>query len=194
MASAALPFFFPAIEVDGAWYGDGGIRLTAPLSPAIHLGAKRILAVTTRYTRTSEEADRPMINGYPPPAQVAGVLFNAIFLDQLDGDALQLRTVNDLIAHLPEHKRQGLRPINLLVVRPSEDLGRLANDYEAELPKAFRFLTRGLGTRETRSNDMLSLVMFQPDYVKRLMDLGEADAEKRRADFERFLSTPARED
>ena len=187
MASAALPFFFPAIEVDGAFYGDGGIRLTAPLSPAIHLGAKRIIAVTTRYARTREEADRPMITGYPPPAQVAGVLFNAIFLDQLDGDALQLRTVNALIEALPEEKRQGLRPIDLLVVRPSQDLGRMANAYEAELPKAFRFFTRGLGTRETRSNDMLSLVMFQPDYVKRLLELGEADAECRREDFEEFL-------
>jgi len=143
--------------------------------------------VTTRYARTREEADRPMITGYPPPAQVAGLLFNAIFLDQLDGDALQLRTVNSLIEAIPEDKRQGLRPIDLLVVRPSEDLGRLANAYEAELPKAFRFFTRGLGTRETRSNDMLSLVMFQPDYVKRLLELGEADAEKRRADFEAFL-------
>jgi len=194
MASAALPFFFPAIEVDGAWYGDGGIRLTAPLSPAVHLGAKKIIAVTTRYARTRQEADRPMITAYPPPAQVAGVLFNAIFLDQLDGDALHLRQINELIEMLPDEKRQGLRPIDLLVVRPSEDLGRLANAYEAELPKGFRFLTRGLGTRETRSNDMLSLVMFQPDYVKRLLELGEADAEKRRADFERFLSTPARED
>jgi len=194
MASAALPFFFPAIEVDGAWYGDGGIRLMAPLSPAVHLGATRILAVTTRYARTREEADRPMIVDYPPPAQVAGVLFNAIFLDQLDGDALQLRQINKLIGAQPENERMGLKPIDLLVLRPSEDLGRLANHYEAELPKAFRFLTRGLGTKETRSNDMLSLVMFQPDYVKRLMDLGEADAEKRRADFERFLSTPARED
>lgn len=193
MASAALPFFFPAIEVDDAWYGDGGIRLTAPLSPAIHLGAKKIIAVTTRYARTREEADRPMITGYPPPAQVAGVLFNAIFLDQLDGDAMQLRLINELIKQLPEERRQGLRAIDLLVVRPSEDLGRLANAYEAELPKGFRFLTRGLGTRETRSNDMLSLVMFQPDYVKRLLDLGESDAEKRRADFERFLATPARE-
>jgi NTE family protein len=191
MASAALPFFFPATEVDGAWYGDGGIRLTAPLSPAIHLGAKKIIAVTTRYARTREEADRPMITGYPPPAQVAGVLFNAIFLDQLDGDALQLRTVNQLIEALPEEKRMGLRPIELLVVRPSEDLGRLANAYEAELPKAFRFFTRGLGTRETRSNDMLSLVMFQPDYVKRLLELGEADAEKRRADFEALFTLPA---
>jgi NTE family protein len=188
MASSALPFFFPAIEVDGAWFGDGGIRLTAPLSPAIHLGAKKIVAVTTRYARSREEADRPMISGYPPPAQVAGVLFNAIFLDQLDGDALQLRTFNQLIEMLPDEKRLGLRPIDLLVVRPSEDLGRLANAYEAELPKGFRFLTRGLGTRETRSNDMLSLVMFQPDYVKRLLELGEEDAAKRRDDFAAFFA------
>jgi NTE family protein len=188
MASAALPFFFPAIEVDGAYYGDGGIRLTQPLSPAIHLGAKRIIAVTTRYAKSREEADRPSIVGYPPPAQVAGQLFNAIFLDQLDSDALHLRQINGLIAAQPEAERMGLRPIELLVLRPSEDLGRLANAYEADLPKAFRFFTRGLGTKETRSNDMLSLVMFQTDYVKRLIELGEQDALAKRAEIAAFLT------
>jgi NTE family protein len=187
MASAALPFFFPAIEVDGAFYGDGGIRLTHPLSPAIHLGARRIIAVSTRYAKTREEADRPSIIGYPPPAQVAGMLFNAIFLDQLDADAMQLRLTNALIDAHPEERRMGLRPIDLLVLRPSEDLGRLANAYEVDLPRAFRFFTRGLGTKETRSNDMLSLVMFQTDYVKRLIELGEADAFSKRKEIEAFL-------
>ncbi len=187
MASAALPFFFPAIEVDGAWYGDGGIRLTAPLSPAIHLGATRILAVTTRYNRTREEADRPVIVNYPPPAQVAGILFNAIFLDQLEDDAMQLRLVNKLIEAQPPEQRNGLRPIQLLVLRPTEDLGRLANHYEADLPKGFRFLTRGLGTKETRSNDMLSLVMFQQDYVRHLIELGQSDAAAKRDQIAEFL-------
>jgi NTE family protein len=187
MASSALPFFFPAIEVDGAWYGDGGIRLTAPLSPAVHLGAKRILAVSTRYARTREEADRPAVVGYPPPAQVAGVLYNAIFLDLLDTDALHMQQINQFVARLPEGQRDGLRHIDLLVIRPSQDLGRLANAYEPELPRAFRFLTRGMGTRETRSNDMLSLVMFQSDYVKRLIEMGEADAKARMPGIERFL-------
>jgi len=187
MASAALPFFFPAVEVDGHWYGDGGIRLTAPLSPAVHLGATRIIAVSTRYARSREEADRPAIAGYPPPAQVAGVLYNAIFLDQLDGDALELRRINDLIAALPESQRQNFRRIDLLMLRPSVDLGRLANEYEPDLPRPFRFLVRGLGTRETRSNDMLSLVMFQGDYVRRLIELGEADAAARIDDIRRFL-------
>jgi len=187
IASAALPFFFPAVEIDGSWYGDGGIRLTAPLSPAVHLGATRIIAVSTRYARSREEADRPAIAGYPPPAQVAGVLYNAVFLDQLDGDALELRRINDLIARLPESQRHGFRRIDLLMLRPSVDLGRLANEYEPDLPRPFRFLVRGLGTRETRSNDMLSLVMFQGDYVRRLLELGEADAAKRIADIRRFL-------
>ena len=188
MASAALPFFFPAVEVGGAWYGDGGIRLTAPLSPAVHLGARRIIAVSTRYARSHEEADRPAVAGYPPPAQVAGVLYNAIFLDLLDTDALHMQQVNSLIAKLPEGLADGLRPIDLLVLRPSQDLGRLANAYEPQLPRAFRFLTRGLGTRETRSNDMLSLVMFQNDYVNRLIEMGESDAMARLEEIRRFLS------
>lgn len=188
MASAALPFFFPAVEIDGAWFGDGGIRLTAPLSPAVHLGARRIIAISTRYARSREEADRPSVIGYPPPAQVAGVLYNAIFLDQLDADALQMQQVNALLARLPESERGGLRHIDLLMLRPSQDLGRLANEYEPELPHAFRFLTRGLGTRETRSNDMLSLVMFQNDYVRRLIELGEADAARRIGEIRSFLN------
>ena len=118
MASAALPFLFPAVQVDGAWYGDGGIRLTAPLSPAVHLGAERIIAVSTRYARTWEEADRPAVIGYPPPAQVAGVLYNAIFLDQLDADGLQLRRINDLVASSREGESGGLRHIDLLMLRP----------------------------------------------------------------------------
>lgn len=190
MASAALPLFFPAVQVDGAWYGDGGIRLTAPLSPAIQLGAHRILAVSTRYARTQDEAARPQVDVYPPPAQVAGVLLNAIFLDLLDVDAERLQELNGLVARLPEAERGHLRHIDLLVMRPSQDLGRLANEFEADLPPAFRFLVRGLGSRETRSNDMLSLLMFQPDYVGRLVELGEADAYARRDEIDAFLARP----
>ena len=190
MASAALPLFFPAVEVGGRWYGDGGIRLTAPLSPAIHLGADRILAITTRYRRTREEAAEPQVQGYPPVAQVAGALLNAIFLDLFDADALTLERVNGLIERLPPEDRGELRPIELLVLRPSRDLGKLANEYEADLPRAFRFLTRGLGTRETRSNDLLSLVMFQADYLAHLIRLGEADAQARCGEIEAFLAGP----
>ena len=191
MASAALPLFFPAIQLDGSWYGDGGIRLTAPLSPAIHLGARRIMAISTRYQRSASEADEPIVPGYPPPAQVVGVLMNSIFLDLLDHDAARLELLNRLLESLPEKRREGLRPVKLLILRPSVDLGKLADQYEAALPRAFRFFTRGLGTRQTRSSDLLSLVLFQPDYLRTLMDLGDADAEARSDEIAAFLSDEA---
>lgn len=192
LASSSLPFFFPAAEVDGAWYGDGGIRLTAPLSPAVHLGAHRIMVVSTRFGRPFSEDDRPAVNRYPPPAQVAGVLFNAIFLDLLDADALRLQQVNMLLDRVPPEARDGFRKIDLLVLRPSEDLGQLANSYERTLPRSFRFMVRGLGSQDTRSNDLLSLMMFHPEYIARLMELGEADAKARASEIDAFLERTPR--
>lgn len=187
MASAALPLLFPAVQLAGGWYGDGGIRLTAPLSPALHLGARRILAISTRYARSEQEADQAEIPGYPPPAQVAGVLLNSVFLDLLDADALRMARINQLLEALPDDAHTDLRPVGLLTVRPSQDLGKLAGRYEPRLPGAFRFLTRGLGTRQTSSPDFLSLILFQPDYLKALMDLGETDARARGEEIGAFL-------
>jgi len=187
MASTSLPLFFPSVVLDGEWHGDGGIRLSAPLSPAVHLGAQRIIAISTRHqSGASPAAHAPMIDGYPPPAQIAGSLVNALFLDLLDGDALRLVRINELLARLPEERRDGLRTVDILLFRPSRDLGELANEYEPQLPRGFRFLTRGLGTRQTRSNDFLSLVMFQHDYLKHLIELGRADAEARLDELLRF--------
>jgi NTE family protein len=187
MASAALPLFFPAVCVDGHWYGDGGVRLSAPLSPALHLGASRILAISTRYERTAEEAEEPAIHGYPPPAQVLGVLLNAVFLDLIDQDAARLERLNDLIDELPDERRHGMKPIRLLVMRPTRDLGDIAAGYEIRLPRAFRFMIRGLGTRRTRSSDVLSMLAFVPEYLGALIELGEADADARRDEIAEFI-------
>ena len=192
MASAALPLFFPAVRIGNAWFGDGGIRLTAPLSPALHLGATHILAVATRHERSADQAGAPTIAGYPPPAQVMGVLLNSVFLDVIDQDALRLERINALIERLPEEDRTGMRPVRLLVMRPSVDLGRLAGEYEPQLPKAFRLLTRGFGAKETASPDVLSMLMFQEDYLARLVELGEADAEARAAEIDDFLTDAIR--
>lgn len=188
MASAALPLFFPAVRVGTEYYGDGGIRQTAPLSPALHLGARRIIAISTRHGGADVAAHRPLVMGYPPPAQVMGVLLNAVFLDLIDQDVLRLQRLNSLLAKLPEEKRDGLRIIDLLMLRPSEDLGRLAREFEPRLPGAFRTLTRGLGTREASSPDALSMLMFQSDYLERLIEIGERDAEARRYELEAFIA------
>jgi NTE family protein len=187
MASSSLPMLFPAVQVGDLWYGDGGISLTAPLSPAIHLGASRIFAIATRHRTTRPPPDPPGPAPYPPPAQIAGVLLNAIFLDQFDADTLTAQRLNKLIEELPPEKRGLLRPIELFVLRPSRDLGKMANEFEAALPPAFRFLTRGLGTRDARSNDLLSLIMFQPDYLAGLIAIGEADVTARIDEIAAFL-------
>jgi len=187
MASAALPLIFPAIRLGGYWYGDGGIRLATPLAPAVHLGADRIIAISTRYQRDLKEANRPTIEGYPPPAQVAGTLMAAIFLDAMEEDAARLQRTNRLLKEYPPEKRRDLRPIELLVLRPSVDLGKLSAEYEVRLPKPFRFLTRGLGTKETKSPDFLSMLMFQEDYLSRLIEIGERDAEAQAPAIYRML-------
>jgi NTE family protein len=188
MASSALPLLFPAVQVAGEWYGDGGVRMTAPFSPALHLGASRILTISTRYRRSQAEADRSQIAGYPPPAQVLGVLYNAVFLDLIDQDILRLELINRLLREVPSERRGSHRHVDILALRPSSDLGRLARDYEPRLPTAFRFLSRGLGTRRTASPDVLSLLMFQHDYLDALVQLGERDAELQKDRIDAFLA------
>jgi NTE family protein len=187
LASGALPMLFPAIQLDHAWYGDGGIRLVTPLSPAVHLGANRILAFSTRFPRTAREAEQPQVLGYPPPAQIAGQLLRAIFIDDHARDALTLQRINALLASLPPDQRLGLRPIDLVLLRPSRDIGRLARQYEPSLPFAFRHLIRGLGAGETNAPDLLSLLMFQPDYLRSLIEIGEADADAQGDEICRLL-------
>lgn len=192
MASAALPIFFPAVRIDDAtlgshWYGDGGMRLLAPLSPALHLGADRVLAISTRHDRSQKESDAPKVIGYPPPAQVLGMLLNSVFLDLIDQDVLRLERLNALLEHVPAENRGGLRPIRILTMRPSQDIAKLAADYEIDLPWAFRFMTRGLGTQETRSPDVLAMLMFNPPYLQAVMEMGERDAEARADELVRFV-------
>lgn len=187
LASTSLPLLFPAVPIGDAWYGDGGIRLLAPLSPAIHLGADRILVISTRYERSRTEADEPAFTGYPPAAQIIGVLMNAIFLDTLDQDVLMMDRINALVEELPKRKRNGLRPIRLLLLRPSEDLGKLAAAYEVPLRGALGLLTRGLGTGETKSPDWLSMLLFEEAYLGRLIEIGYEDARRQHHEVEAFL-------
>ena len=143
MASAALPLFFPAVKLEGAWHGDGGIRLTAPLSPALHLGATRILAVSPRATPVNVMPEE-MRAEYPSPAQIAGTLLNAVFLDLLDYDALQMNRVNRLLDRMDPEQWGDFRQVEVMVLRPRTDLGQLAREQKVSMPRAFRFFQRGV--------------------------------------------------
>ncbi len=188
LASSALPGIFPAVRIGDQYYGDGGIRLIAPLSPALHLGAQRILAVSTRYDRSRAEADRPEVVGYPPPAQIMGVLTNAVFLETLDQDVRRLERLNQLLERIPRKARDGMRPVKMVVIRPSRDLSKMARDFEPSLPRGIRYLARGLGVNRTGSPDTLAMMMFQPDYLRALIELGEHDAERRLDELTELLA------
>lgn len=189
MASSALPLLFPAERLDGHFYGDGSIRQSAPLAPAVHLGADRILAVSARYERNAEEARHPVVQGYPPPAQVMGLLFNSIFLDTLDADSVRLDRINDLLERCGDGGDPGkaFRRIELLLLRPSRDLGQLASEYADRLPRILRYLAGGLGSREGRTADFVSYLLFEESYLSRLMELGEEDAAAQWERIEAFL-------
>jgi NTE family protein len=188
LASAALPFVFPAVKINGAWHGDGGIRLAAPLSPAVHLGASRIIAMSTGYQRTPDEASTPVVTGYPPAAQILGQLVNAVFLDAIDEDVVRMERMNEMLRKLEPRDRDGMKPIELLVLRPSIDLGKLAGDYEQFLPRKMKLFLRALGVKETESPDFVSLLLFEPTFTKKIIEIGERDVEARLPELRAFLA------
>src|SRR5690606_5993365 len=119
-------------------------------------GANRILAISTRYARTKAEADAPTSTGYPQLGQIASLLMNSVFLDALDQDAHTMDRINALLDQLPARKRMGLRQIDLLVLRPSLDLGKLAGEYEPMIRGPLKLISRILGGR-SNSPDWLSM-------------------------------------
>lgn len=191
MASSSIPLVFPAVKVSDEYYGDGSIRQAAPLAPAIHLGANRLLAISTRYSPTLEEVEERMTPQYPPPAQIIGMLFNTIFLDTLEGDAERLRRINEILDALPEgsHSPEDLRKIRLLVIRPSRDLGNMAEGYRKRLPRSLRFMLRGLGVQRLRGPELLSYLLFETPYVASVMELGYEDTMSQWNEIEPFFTT-----
>jgi NTE family protein len=188
MASAAVPILFPAVRLGDGFYGDGSVRQTAPLAPAIHLGARAILVVTQRSdpARVPSPAAAPQ---YPALAEVVGLLLHAIFLDALEADAERLERVNRLVTALPQAQRpDGLRPVRLLLLRPSRDLGALAAGCPVKLPRLMRWLVRGMGGQRASAVDFLSYLLFDPAYTSALIELGYGDARAQWSRIEAFLA------
>ena len=195
MASASLPLLFPAVQLGDEWHGDGEMRLDSPLSPLIALGVDRILAVSTHRGAFGEQ-EEGFARGYPPPGQIAGTVVNSAFLHNLAGDVRALRRVNHLVGSRSADSdgNRAFRQVGLYVMRPSCDPEAVAGRREETLPWALRWMVRGLGTHSTASPGLLSLVSFQPDYIRELMSTGEADAERESASIQAFLRGETVED
>jgi len=185
MASSAIPLFFPPVRIGNQWYGDGGVRLVAPLGPAVHLGADRLFVISTHFA--GEETMPPPSPEAPSPATVLAAMYNAVFLDQLDQDERQTRQISRLVRQLPSEKRGVLREIKLFVIRPSQDLGALAFDLKDELPPTFRYFLNRFGASQSGSDDFLSTLLFHPTYIQRLLEIGEQDGTDQAAGLDEFL-------
>ena len=186
MASAAIPFIFPAARVDGEWYGDGAMRQLAPLSPAVHLGANRILVVGTRADAAPSAAasgrDRP-----PSPGDLLGFVLDSLFTDGLSIDLERLRQINAILQLSATVALPDRRPIEALVIQPSDDPTAIARRHLHAMPRSLRTLLRTMGALEARGGVLASYLLFESSYTTELMRLGRADAEARRADIETFL-------
>jgi NTE family protein len=198
MASSSIPIFFPAIQIGGKYYADGCVRLMTPLSPAVHLGAERILAIGVRREEppdaraaSPERGEERDQEPYPTVAETAGMLLNALFLEALESDIERFERINHTMSLVPapalKNERSPLRPIALLVLQPSRDLGRLAEGAIERLPPVVRHLFRGLGVTPSSGADLLSYLAFDREYTSPLLALGYADVMARKDELLRFL-------
>lgn len=189
LASSALPVLFEAVRIGKEYYGDGSLRLTAPLSPAIHCGADRILVIGAR--DATPPAEVPARPGYPGLGTISGYLLDMVFMDNLDADIERTRRIDRTLNLLPpgEHDKTGLRHVEVLMLQPSIDIRSIARTHQSQMPRTVRMLLRRLGIW---GNDwrMPSFLLFTPDYCGALIDLGFRDTMARRAEICRFLRLP----
>ena len=190
MASAAVPFVFPAVKLDGEYYGDGSMRHRAPLSPAIHLGADRMLVIGVRDERPDPE---PPADGHPTPptfAHLGGYMLDTLFMDGLYADLERLARLNRIVEQTAPERRQSLdnlRPLHTLVIVPKDDIRAIASRHAEELPRGVRLLLGGLGAMNRNGMQLVSYLLFESGFTRELIDMGFRDALAMEEELRAFL-------
>jgi NTE family protein len=189
LASSALPFIFPAVKVHREYFGDGSVRQIAPISPALHLGADRVLVVGTG--RQSPDQARARSNIYPSLAQIAGHALNSIFLDGLSVDIERLERINRTVSLVPADKLAAagvsLRPVKILFITPSQPIERIAARFVHELPRSVRFILRPTGALNRSGSNLASYLLFEEPFCRALIDLGYQDTAGREKEVREFF-------
>ena len=189
LASSALPFIFPAVKVHREYFGDGSVRQIAPISPALHLGADRVLVVGTG--RQTADMARARSNVYPSLAQVAGHALNSIFLDGLSVDLERLERINRTVNLIPQEKlaaaKVELRAVKVLFISPSQPLERIAARFVHELPPMVRFVLRPTGAMNRSGSNLVSYLLFEESFCRTLIDLGYQDTVVREQEVKAFF-------
>lgn len=189
MASAAIPLLFPAVHINREYFGDGALRQLAPISPALHLGAEKVLVIGV--SSDGEKIQREKNEGYPSIAQVVTNILNSSFIDSLEGDIERLNRINRTISHIPAEIRQqnvSLRHVDVLVISPaSKTLDQIAMKHAAALPRSIRTFVYGSGATKRGGSGVLSYLLFEGEYCQELIQLGYDDAMAKKVALCEFL-------
>lgn len=195
LASSAIPLLFPPVRVGREFFGDGAVRQNAPISPALHLGARRVLVVGVSGNPLSgaspDAPSAPAAHCPPSLAQMGGHLLNSTFIDSLEADIELLERLNQVSRLLaPEQRGSYLQPVDVLVIAPSRPLEEIASRHRQLLPRALRLFLSGPGATRASGATVLSYLLFEAGYCNELIELGYQDAMNRRAELECFLGLP----
>ena len=179
MASVALPVIFPAVRIGREYFGDGSLRQWAPLSPAVHLGAEKVLVVALRNEQPNRLPLEQEAVPYPSLGQIAGYLLDTLFMDSIYGDLERLQRINSTVSRIPDKpgEEQPLKVIDTMVITPSEDIRDIAQRHKDEFPQSVKFLLRGVGGLHKSGSQLLSYLLFEGRYCRDLIDLGVRDAQ-----------------
>jgi NTE family protein len=187
MASAAIPLLFPPIKIGDEYFGDGAMRQLHPLSPAIHLGADRLLIIGVRARRAAGVSVNRLQALTPSPGEIFGYMLDTLFTDQIYGDLEQLGRINELVHSAPQ-AAHGERTIETLMLAPSVDPREIAARHVAQMPRGLRALLRVIGGRDTSGFQLASYLMFEAGYTRALIELGYHDAMQARTALVAFMS------
>lgn len=193
MASSAIPFMFEAKKINREYFGDGSMRQSAPISPALHLGADRVLIIGVSNSDEVKPRNK-QTNNYPSLADIGGHILNSIFLDSMEADIERLERINKTISRIPTRQFvEGdikLRQVDSLVISPSQDLQAIADRHAHEFPRTIRYFLRGLGGMKKNSSSLASYLLFERSYCRELISLGYADTMQRKEEVISFLDIP----
>jgi NTE family protein len=187
MASAAIPLLFPPMKIGEEYFGDGAMRQLNPLSPAIHLGADRLLIIGVRARRAAGVTVSRVQSSMPTPGEIFGYMLDTLFTDQIYGDLEQLERINTLVESAPDATR-GERHVETLMLAPSVDPRELAARHLAEIPRGLRALLRVIGGRDPSSSQLASYLIFEAGYTRALIELGYRDAMEARSALIAFMT------
>lgn len=185
MASSAIPVIFPSVELKDEHFGDGSMRQTSPISPALHLGAKKILIIGLRMEKELGSQEPPQFR--PSLGQISGYVLDTLFLNSLQSDIERMERMNRTLQETDSNNSDKLKVIDHFVIGPSEDIANIAMKHYLELPKSFRIALKFIGMSKANSRRFISYLMFTKTFCQELIDLGYKDAMNQKQELADFL-------